>query len=359
LENKLTYKAETRLPLEVLEKSPFVYTGPNLGSFLVGAIQGAIEHHGRLLPRVYPLTVSEVTSNNKIIDKIFSLCFFYVNDKDELVLFLTHPCWLNRSESTPLINFLLTKADELANYGGCKFIEMEFHEVASYVAFPTSLTHFSYDLRKISVEKNDLSLLRSHGFQEESKINCYEQSVNEIEKRAQEDSTSSPFQVKSLTPSEFNMLNAKTESYPAKAYTLSHRDPYLTFSNPLSKDIVSAAYTRTRWFRKGELAGYFRWTPNLLEPSLEYNLPVPLLFKYVFENYSFTHGKITDWGINSDDINLYTSLLLHASHSMKEKGLKILQIGNVTDSQSRMKTFLMQYDFRKVHTIKLLQKRVN
>ncbi len=356
----MTYKADTRLPLEVLEKSPFVYTGPNPGSFLVGAIQGIINHQGRLLPRIYPLTVSEVTSNNQIIDKIFSLCFFYVNDKDELALFLTHPCWLNRSDSAPLIDFLVTKAGELAKYGGCKFIEMEFHEVTSYVAFPTSLTPFSNDLQKLSVENEDLSLLQSLGFQEESAIHCYEQSINEIEKRAQEDhTTSSQFQIKSLTPSEFNLLNAKIDNYPAKAYTLSHSDPYFAFFNPLSKDIVSAAYKRTRWFSKGELVGYFRWTPNLFEPSLEYNLPVPLVFNYVFENYSFTHGKIIDWGLRGDDINLYTSLLLHASHSMKENGLKILQIGNVTDNQSRMKSFLMQYDFRKVHTIKLLQKRVN
>jgi hypothetical protein len=355
----LTYKADTRLPLELLEKSPFIYTGPNLGSFLFGAIHGAINHQGRLLTRAYPLTVYEVTSSNKIIDRIFSLCLFYVNDNDELVLFLTHPCWLNRSDDTSLINFLLSKTDELAKYGRCKYVEMEFHEVASYAAFPTSLTHFSYDLRKIPVEENDLSLLQSHGFQEETNIHCYEQSINEIEKRAKEDhSTSSPFQIKSLAPSELNMLNAKTENYPAKAYTLSRTDPFINFFNPLSRDIVSTAYTRTRWFRRGELVGYFRWTPNLFEPSLEYKLPVPLLFKYVYENYAFTYGKIVDWSISRDDQNIYRSLLFHVSQAMKEKGLERLQIGNVTDSQSGMKAFLLQSDFRKVHTIKLLRKRV-
>jgi hypothetical protein len=360
VENTLTYKADTRLPLEVLEKSPFIYTGPNLGSFLVGAIQGALNHQGRLLTRVYPLTVYEVTSSNKIIDRIFGLCFFYVNDNDELVLFLTHPCWLNRSDHAPLLDFFLAKVDELANYGGCTCIEMEFHDIASYVAFPTSLTHFSYDLRKISVEKNDLSLLQSHGFQEESAIHCYEQSVNEIERRAQDEHTTSPpFQIKSLAPSEFNMLHAKPEKYPAQAYTLSRRDPFITFINPLSQDIISTAYTRPRWFRRGELVGYFRWTPNLFEPSLAYNLPVPLIFKYAFENYAYTYGKIVDWGVRGDDINVYRSLLLHASHSMTEKGYARLQIGNVHDNQSGMKTVLMQYDFKKVHTIKLLQKQVN
>ena len=360
MENTLTYKADTRLPLEVLEKSPFIYTGPSLGSFLVGAIHGALNHHGRLLTRVYPLTVYEVASSKELIDRIFCLCFFYVNDNDELVLFLTHPCWLNRADHAPLLDFFLAKVDELANYGGCTCIEMEFHDVASYVAFPTSLTHFSYDLRKISVEKNDLSRLQSRGFQEESTIHCYEQSVNEIEKRVQDEyTTSPPFQVKSLAPSEVNMLHAQTEKYPVKAYTLSRRDPFSAFINPLSQDIVSGADTRSRWFRRGELVCYFRWTPNLFEPSLAYKLPVSLSFKYAFENYEYTYGKIVDWGVRRDDPNVFRSLLSQTSHSMREKGYERLQIGNVHDNQSGLKAVLMQYDFRRVHTIKLLQKQVN
>lgn len=356
----MTYQADTRLPLELLEKCPFVYTGPNPGAFLVGAIQGTINHHGRLLQRFYPLTVSQVTANNQIIDKLFSLCFFYVNDNDELVLFLTHPCWLNRSESASVIDFFLTQVEELAKYSACKLVEMEFHHVSSYVAFPTSFTHFSHDLSKVSIDPKDLLLLQSHGFGEESTIHCYEQSVNEIEKRARKGHhATSNYAIQTVQPEEFTMLKTKTEPHPIKAYTLSNIDPVTTFFNPLSNDIVSAAYTRPRWFRRGELAGFFRWTLNLFEPSDEYRLPVPLLFNYAFKDYSFEYGKIIDWGLREDDIQVYTSLMLHVSHAMKEKGLTRLQIAHVNDDQSSMKAFLKHYGFRRVHTIKLLQKRVN
>ncbi len=354
------YHADTRLPLELLEKCPFVYTGPNPGAFLVGSIQGTINHQGRLLQRFYPLTVSHVSSNHHVIDKIFSLCFFYVNDKDDLVLFLTHPCWLHRSDNAAVIDFLLTQVEELAQYSACKLIEMEFHHVTSYVAFPTSFTHFSHDLSKMPIDSNDLHILQSHGFREERTIHCYEQSVHEIEARAGNDQRSaSNYAVKNVTPEEFTLLKPKTETYPTKAYTLSNIDPITTFSHPLSNDIVSAAYTRTRWFRRGELAGFFRWTVNILEASRTYNLPVPLLFNYAFTDYSFKYGKIIDWRLREDDTQLYHSLMLHVSHAMKRKGVQRLQIAHVDDTQSRMKALLNHYNFRKVHTINLLQKRVN
>jgi hypothetical protein len=359
-EKTLAYQADTRLPLELLEKCPFVYTGPNPGAFLVGAIQGTIEHRGRLLQRFYPLTVSQVSSNNHIIDKVFGLCFFYHNDEDDLVLFLTHPCWLNRSESSSVIDFFLTQVEELAKYSACKLIELEFHHVTSYVAFPTSFTHLSHDLSKISVDPHDLRLLQSHGFWEEREIHCYEQSIVEIEDRARKaHHPASTYAIKDVAPEEFTLLKPKTETFPTKAYTLSNIDPVTTFSHPLSKDVVSAAYTRTRWFRRGELAGFFRWTLNLFEPSREYNLPVPLLFNYAFTDYSFEYGKIIDWGLRDDDIQLSHSLLLHVAHAMKVNGVQRLQIAHVTDTQSSMTALLQYYNFRRVHTINLLQKRVN
>jgi len=87
-------------------------------------------------------------------------------------------------------------------------------------------------------------------------------------------------------------------------------------------------------------------------------LPVPLLFHYVFKNYTFKCGKILDWALSEENEDLYTSLLSHASHSMKMGGLERCQIAYVNDEQSQIKTFLGQYGFRRVHTIKLLQKRL-
>jgi hypothetical protein len=361
VEPTLTYIADSRLPLEVLGKAPFIYTGPNPGAFLMGALQGALTYHGRLLPRVHPLAVSEVTATHALIDRVFSWCFFYVNDSDELVLFLTHPCWLNRSDDPALLDFFLTKAEELATYGDCTRIQLEFHDVTSYVAFPTSLTPFSHDVQTLSIGKDDLACLQSHGFQGDHTIQCYEQSVHDVERKTREEqASSSPYQLKSMTSSEFLMRHAQSGPYPIQAYALSRSDPFLAFDNSLSQDVVSAAYTRPRWLRRGNLAGFARWTPNLLEPALAYKLPVPLLFKYAFENYAFTYGKIVDWGFRggSDDTKLFTALLFHVSHAMKEQGLARIQIGNVNDSQSRMKALLRLYDFQPVHAITLLHKRV-
>ena len=97
----------------------------------------------------------------------------------------------------------------------------------------------------------------------------------------------------------------------------------------------------------------------MLEASSAYNLPVPLLFNYAFTDYSFKYGKIIDWRLREEAIQLIDSLMLHVSHAMKLKGVQRLQIAHVDDTQSSMKALLKHYNFRKVHTIKLLQKRVN
>ena len=356
----MEYRIDTRLPLELLERYFFVYTGPNPGSFLVGAVPRTMDRRGGPSERYYPLTVYEATSNLNIIDRMFCFSLFYFNDEGELVLFLTHPCWLNGSESQPVLDFFLTEVDGLAKHMNSKLIEAEFHsEILSEIAHPASTTPFSYDLSRMSVQESDLSLLQSHGFREECKILCYEQSLDEIEMKAREGGrTPNDYTVRSTTPDEFTMLREDSVGFPLRAYALSSTDPAVSYISPFTPGDTSVAYKRSGWLRRTRLAGFLRWSPNLLEPSIAYRLPVPLLFHYVFKNYTFKCGKILDWALSEENEDLYTSLLSHASHSMKMGGLERCQIAYVNDEQSQIKTFLGQYGFRRVHTIKLLQKRL-
>ncbi len=361
VEPSLTFTADRRLPVEVLAKSPFVYTGPNPGAFLMGALQGVLTHRGRLLPRVHPLTVSEVTAAHPPIDRVFSWCFFYATDADELVLFLTHPCWLHRSDDPALLDFFLERAEELATSGGCTRIQLEHNTSTSYVAYPTSLTPFSHDVQTLVGTEDDVARLHAHGFQDASTIQCYEQRLLTLETQIQTEQTSKvSFRLESMKPFEFLPLHTSPTPYSIHGYALARRDPFLTFTDPQSPDVVSAAYTRPRWLRRGALAGYVRWTPNLFEPALAYRLPVPLLFTYAFETYAFTYGKIVDWGLSgdSDDTTLFTALLTHVAHAMKTRGLTRIQVGNVHDRQSPLKAWLRHYGFQPVHAITLLQKPV-
>lgn len=293
---------------------------------------------------------------------MFCFSFFYITDRGSLVLFLTHPYWLDRSDSGTVLNFFLKSVEELASSMNSKFIEVEFHnKTTSAIAFPTSLSNFSYDLSKMLTQRDDLSLFRNHGFLEEKTILCYEQNVHEIEKKINEKHyVTNDFTIKRVDPSKFMMLKKKASNFPLKSYALSSRDPAFThIGTAFFSDIISFAYRRSRWFplRMGDLAGFLRLSPNFLEFSKEYHSPVPLLFHYLFKNYPFKCGKILDWALRVEDVELFTSLLSHLLYSMKQKGLEKCQIGYVSNEQTFVRKFLEESGFRRVHTIKLLRKR--
>lgn len=354
----MEFKIDTRLPLEVFRKVPFIYTGPDFNSFPGGMISSTMNYQGRRFRRFCPLTVSKFR-NGLPLDQMFCFSFFYVTDAGGLVLFLTNPYHLIEQEKHTVIDFFLTKVEEFARLMNSEFIEVEFHdEIKSSIAFPTSLSHFSYDLSGMCVQRDDLSLFQLHGFRQEVAIVCYEQSTLEVEERAEEERHTHNHVISSIDPSKFVALR-KVDRFVERAYALSSRDPaVLPRSIPFFRDAVSVAYRRSRWFRIDDLAGFLRWSPNLLEPLGEYRSPVPLLFHYVFENYPFKCGKILDWGLGEGSMELFTSLLHHASHSMRQKGLEKCQIAYISDDQSSIKAFLEQLGFKRVHTIKLLRKRL-
>jgi len=357
----LKIKIDTRLPLALFKENPLIYTGSDFRAFPKGfLLQKGLLQRG-LFQRLYPITVSKVIRNNLLVDQMFCFSFFYVTDRGSLVLFLTHPYWLDRSDSGAVLNFFLKSVEELASSTNSKFIEVEFHnKITSAIAFPTSLSNFSYDLSKIPIQRNDLSLLRHHGFLEEKTILCYEQNVPEIEKKINKNYVNNDFTIKRVDPSKFMMLKKKASNFPIKSYALSSRDPAFThIGTAFFSDTIYFAYRRSRWFplRMGDLAGFLRLSTNFLEFSKEYHSPVPLLFHYLFKKYHFKYGKILDWALRVEDVELFRSLLSHLLYSMKQKGLEKCQIGYVSNEQTFVRKLLEEYGFRKIHTMKLLRKR--
>ena len=348
-------RIDTRLPLKLFRTVPFIYSGPDFKSFPCGVISDIVSYRGRQVERFYPITVSSVEDDH-VSDRLFCLSFFYVDSHGELVLFLTHPCWISStSESSFLIDFLLTNVEEFTRSLNCKFIKVEFHdEVTSKVAFPTSTSHFSYDLGKIHIQRDDLSIMRRHEFEEETAILCYEQKISDSEKLLTGNfhPPSKDYTVTPINSIRFQQIKEKKNLFPIKSYTISNETPFVVSENlPFLPNTALLAH------HENDVVGFIRWFPNLLELLQTHSTPTPLLFSYVLKTHPFHHGKIFEWNLKTEDTELFAILLLHALQAMKRQGLRVCQIGNVRDKDSFVKNFLEQYGFQKVHKMKVLRRQ--
>lgn len=350
----LEFKLDTRLPVELFKKAPFIYTGSDFKSFPLGMISDILSYQGRRIERFYPLTVSQVTQNNISIDHLFCFSFLYINEKDDLILFLTHPCWLNESKNSEAFDFLFTNVEKIASFLNCNFIEVELQEITSTIAFPTSLSPFSYNLNMMQTRLADSIQLKLE-FQEESTILSYEQNLSEIEKEVNEKYRKSDnYKINDINLTQFISFKEQKQNYPLKAYNISNKDSIFTQRNiPFFLDTISIACG------DGDINGFFRWIPDLLEPFVKYYSPVPLLHYYVFEDYHFKCGKVIDWALKEEDKDLFLFLLFHVMRSMKQKGLEKCQIGFIDSNNFFVNSLLEEYNFRKIHEIKLMRKTVN
>jgi len=352
----LKLRLDTRLPLKLFKATPFIYSGPDFKSLPCGVISDVVSHRGRQFERFLPITVSSI-ENNHVTDRLFCFSFFYVNSNGELVLFLTHPCWLSDiSEKSFLIDFLLANVEEIARSIDSRFIEVEFHDkVISKIAFPTSLSHLSYDLDKIHIQRDELSILTRHGFEEETAILCYEQKIFDTEKLLREKfhSLSKDYIVTSTNSTRLQQIKEKKKMLPIRSYTLSNEMPFIASENlPVLPNTVFIAHN------ENDIVGFIRWFPNLLELLQTDSTPTPLLFPYVLKIHPFKHGKIFEWSLKTENTELFAALLLHILQAMKRQGLDICQITNVCDKHSFIKNFLEHYGFQKIHRMKVLRKKV-
>lgn len=355
--------ADLRLPIALLRKAPFVYVGPDFRSLPLGLLSDIVDHHGRQIQRLNPLTVSMAKGGRVSTDLLFCFTFFYINDDDERVVFLTQPIWLTDYRNSEALEALLIEVERLAEFLESGFIEIEIHEdIKGLVAFPTSLSFLSYNLEHTKISKLDSDLLKRHDFRDEVEILCFDQAIKDFQHRLDEKGDSQDkYAITPVSPLEFLMIKERARMSKAKSYELTQSDGAFKPTNiPFFEGVAYAIRERSRWpFRKASEKGYLRWTPNIMEPFKERTTPFPLLFYHALEEHVYNYGKIIDWGLSSEDGSLLTSLLSEAAETMKMRGISRFQFAHVDRSQKFIKNLLEEFGFKPIHKIKLLRKEVN
>jgi hypothetical protein len=358
----MKFRIEDRLPLALFRNVSFIYAGPDLMSFPLGMISSVMDYDGRSFQRFHPMTVSKVIGENTLTDQMFCFSFFYIDDEGEIALFLTHPYWFDRSDSEMCLHFFLNEIEELAKSHHCKRIKLEFHDVInSVVSFPNSLSHFSYDLIEIKMETNeqDMHRFQQNGFMEKNIVLCYEQSVQETKEKMKKTYLGcKDYTISNIDQSEFMNLERKMD-FEAKSYSLSNRDLIVSQRFiPYFKDAIFIAHQRSKLFGDSSFDGFLRWSPNFLEPSKKHRSPVPYLFPSIRKD-SFKYGNIFSWALRDENDKTFLCLLSRVISSMKQNGLENCQIAFVDSEQNFIKNILERYGFKKIHTMKILEKRVN
>ena len=122
------YKTDLRLPIALFRKAPFVYVGPDFRSLPLGLLSDVVEHRGRQIQRLNPFTVSKINGNDGSMDILFCFAFFYINDGDERVVFLTQPIYLTSFVDIGALDALLFEVETFAKFLGSRIIEIEVHE---------------------------------------------------------------------------------------------------------------------------------------------------------------------------------------------------------------------------------------
>lgn len=355
------YKTDLRLPIAVFRKAPFVYVGPDFRSLPLGLLSDVVEHRGRQIQRLNPFTVSKINGVDRSTDILFCFAFFYINDDDERVVLLTQPIYLTNFVDTEALDALLVEVERFANFLGSRIIEIEVHEqLDGPVAFPTSLSFFSYNLNSMSTIKPETAHFERHEFRKEAEIVCLDQSVSEFEHSADESNRGSDeYIINSLSPLDFIAVKNKSRSFPVKSYELTYSDSVFKPINlPFFEDTAYTLQKRGWFFRKESDEGYLRWTPNIMEPFAERRTPFPLLFYHTLEEHVYSYGKIFDWGLSEEDPALFNLLLSHAVRSMKKKGIQKVQFAHVESKQKFIKKFLEKSGFKAIHRINLLSREL-
>lgn len=307
------------------------------------------------MQRFYPLTVYYEESPTHICSQLFAFCFLYVSNDQEVVFYVTPICWLRDDDRAEALDFFLTQITDLARDLTANSIMMEIHgEITTAIAFPTSLSPFSYDLQDPTALDTDEQCLQAYDFQLVQRIHSFERHLL-------------PGKTRPILPRNYvfrevlasqDLEGASTISqFQHRAFAFSALNAEASMHSEHLDQIRILALKKQGWFKKPELTSYLQWTPNLFEPSREYHLPVPLIFRYAYDEYPFKRGKILEWGFNTSDPQVMSALLDHAAISMAKRGITYLQIGGVLE-KSPLHAHLVSEHFAPVHTIHLLRKDV-
>lgn len=356
------FQIDLRLPARVFRRSPFIYAGPDLTSLPLGLVSDIVAHRGKNIQRLYPFTVISTNEGGDSVDHLFCFVSFYINDKGERVVFMTPPVSLLEPKSPGALEALLSETEKLAKFIDARFIDVEIHDgVNGAVAFPTSLSFFSYLLDGSSFQGSDDAFFRQKGFRDVSEITCYEQSIAELERVLERlDKPSRESTVYPLSPSEYKSVREEAREFPVTAFSLTRSDDeFGSTMLPFFEETAYAIRQSSGWLRqKSQVAGYLRWCPDLMELLSAGGTPYPLMFPDALESYPYTCGKIFDWGLKKADRELFFSLLAFASKSMKRRGIDRLQFAHVSGTDGGIQRCLVDSGFSTVQSIKLLRKEV-
>ena len=357
----LDFNLETRLSTSLFKEIPFFFTGSDWMSFPLGRLPNIIEHESFKLQRFHPFTVSKLTSEDIWKDQMTCFSFFYINNSNELSLFITHPHWFERSNSQDCLNFFLEKISQLARYIKCKQILLEFHEnFNTPIAFPTSISDFSYNLNHMQIQKEDFNLYQKIGFKTINELCGFESNIIDFLESEYASIPIGEYKIRSISPSRLMNIKTDENEYPVHNFSLSRKDVNTSskYIPSFDDDSVIVANKTSIGSLKSSFEGYLQWSPNLFEPFNDKQTPSPYLFIPFLKKFGYASGKIYKWAIREKKIELLTCLISQAIRNMDIKGIKKCQISYIENKQKFIINTLKSLGFHKVHTIKLMQKEV-
>jgi len=312
------------------------------------------------IPALLPCTLF-LKERNTINDLLFSFNFPFISEDDCLAIYLTHPVWLEKSD----FSIIHTLFDELTTYFS------EIGEVAFYLelqrmlpstsspAYPTSLTHFSYDVNKLSdftrPSKELHTPLKEAGLKEYSRLLCYECEIETLLNNLHISDQILPYEIlkdikgKNLIISleDFNPSDIVAKNY-------SFADQFTFISPQYTFEIGDYSVIS---FHDKQFVGFFQWTPNLFELPVN-ALPTPFLYPSLLKTHPFTTGKIFRFGVKTEVDDLFKALLHKTLLIMREKGLTNCQIGYIDEQNEFLTSLLNQIGFTAIHSLQILKKEV-
>lgn len=352
---------DIRLPLSLFRKVQFLFTAPNYKYFPMGTPIDYLTFKNENISAFLPCTLYH-KKGNTITDLLFSFSFPFIDEDEHLAIYLTHPIWLEKSDFST-VHTLLDELSTCFNKTGevgemALYLELQrMLPSSSLPAYPTSLTHFSYDVTELfknTLLSYDFAQFREAGLKEYRRLVCYECEIEtllnnlHLKSKQQQYKILEDFPGRNLTI----LLRDPTSSMIMQNYSITNSLAFI--SNQNATDIVDQGIAS---FQDEQLIGFFQWTPNLFELPVN-ALPTPFLYPNLLKVHPFTTGKIFRFGVKTEDDDLFKELLHKTLLQMREKGLTNCQIGYIDEQNEFLTSLLNQIGFTAIHSLQILKKEV-
>jgi hypothetical protein len=350
-------QVDLRFPIKVYKEDPFVYTGPDFRSLPMSLISDTLIHGERQYQRFYPFTVTRSTVGGAVEDVLFCFMFVYINDDDERSIYLTRPISLSSSSDATALEALINEARNLAKYLGSSTLEIEVNaEVSRYDAFPTSPSFLSYSKEGKSTFNPDV--YTRFGFKEAACLISLETRIEDLYSLVKaKEVDSNKYDTFTESPNEYKGIKNYARNFPLRSYELTQNDEVLGFySLPFFEESCHTVRKQTGIILKQRSPkAYFRWIPDIFEPSLENRSPTPFLFYQELEKHRYHVGKIYDWAFSERDRNLMYLLLFQAIRYMRNKGIERIQFSNIPKGNKFVLDLLETLGFESVSRTLILR----